>query len=268
MKAMKLSVIILLALSIGCAAKSKDNILYEARLDEARFQNQLAYLQGQDNDPAFLNYTQEYEFFKGSPINSDVRIFFTDVFDDLPSNHYWMNNQGVCLSLIIFGYGFKLILINRKAWFSLSISEIESMNQAYLDRYVNEDISYKYIPRDELDPGLTKQINDYKKLSDKDKKKIIEDMKQEESEFTRIKKIQIRDWRRKVLLFHELGHCDLNRKHLYGTLEKRASSSIMDSIMDYDVMGFMNFLSRRRHSMIDDYLKNLWKSCFILIIMI
>ena len=173
MKAMKLSTIILLALSIaigaiGCAETSKDNILYE--VDEVQFQNQLLSLQGQDNDPAFLNYTQEYEFFKGSPINSDVRIFFTDVFDDLPSNHYWMSNQGVCLSLIIFDYGFKLILINRKVWFSLSLSEIESMNHAHLDRYVNEDISYKYIPRDEPDPGLTKQINDYKKLSDKDKK--------------------------------------------------------------------------------------------------
>ena len=252
MKAMKLSTIILLALSIGCMAKSKDNILDEARLDEVQFQNQLAYLQGQDHDPEFLIYTQEYEYLKGSSINSNVRIFFSDVFN-LPSNHYWINTHGLCIDFDVF----KLILINRKVWFSFSLSEIESMNHAHLDRYANEDISYRYIRRDDHDPALTKRINYYRQLSDEYKKGIIEDLKREESKFSPIDNINIRNWRRKILLFHELGHCDLNREHLYGTIEKK-----VPSIMDYDVMDSMNRMSLDRYSTIDNAFEELIEELF------
>ena len=176
----------------------------------------------------FLPYIADYERVKGSPIDPNIRIFFYDG-SKMPADSDYRLAGGACMSL------FDFIFINNRFWSSSSVNITQEMFSV-LDQSIEErrqtssgefaitlpDHLYQNIPKEYLRTYLSYDAKGRARLQNF----AIGEEKQIEARLLD-EEISLRDhFLRRLKLFHELGHCDLNR-----TDEEKA-----DSIMNYRVM--------------------------------
>ncbi len=166
-------------------------------------------LQESETHSDFLPYIAEYEILKGSPINPNIRIFFYDG-SKLPLNHIHQINtsRGACFSGLIF------VFINIRYW-STTNSRIILDRQTHhliLDRYANGGLLLSNTsPRWYLDGNAYRKLSYEERIFYKQESTILEE--QREERLSDMQKLARRDFLRHIDLFHELGHCDLNRGH-------------------------------------------------------
>ena len=157
----------------------------------------------------FLPYIAKYEALKGSPINPNIRIFFYDS-SRLPLSHIHQINtsRGACFSGLIF------VFINIRYW-STTNSRIILDKQTHhliLDSYASGDILLSNTsPRWHLDGNAYRKMSYEERNFYKQESIMLE--KQREERLSDMQKFARRDFLRHIDLFHELGHCDLNRGH-------------------------------------------------------
>ena len=176
-------------------------------------------LWAQEINDLFLPYIASYEAHKSSPIHSDIRIFFFDR-SKLPENHVTTAVLGVCFLR-------EFIFINRDFWFTLNPSEVLVLRYSILES-LSKDGTYQQSFMDR-DGSISRVVKKYEELSGEEKQERIETIQRLEEKLSEDEKIAARQIRRELLLFHELGHCDLDRGH----------EMINPSIMNYDTLNLI-----------------------------
>ena len=121
---------------------------------------------------------------------------------------------------MFFSQGF--IFIEKDFWFNLNPSENLMTRYSVLDA-LSKDEGYKqsYLDRDGV---ISREVKRYEELSEEERQENIEIIRKLEEQLSENEKIAAREIRRDVIVFHELGHCDLDRGH----------EIINPSIMNYD----------------------------------
>ena len=203
----------------------------------------------------FLPYIAEYEDLKGSSINPHVRIFFYDE-SKLPLDHFYqtVHLHGVCYPL------FNFVFINIDYWSTLashsilSIQKILSVLEGHLNGEINQlptTLSYipnrqypehylgfvppdkdknaesfiKHFARSEESMPLTQKIEFIRSFIRSAKHK-------DERKLSYQEKLTRRHFIRRSMVFHELGHCDLNLKHESTNDSIMNETTAMEKIID------------------------------------
>ena len=160
-------------------------------------------LQAQETNDLFLPYIASYEVHKSSLIHPDIRIFFFDQ-SKLPENHAINLATGICFLQ-------EFIFIDRDFWFTLNPSESLILEYSILEAF-SKDGTYQQSSMDR-DGSISRIVKRYEELSEEERQEEIEKIQRLEEKLSEDEKIAARQLRRELVLFHELGHCDLYRGH-------------------------------------------------------
>ena len=190
----------------------------------------------------FLPYMTEYEERKGSPINPNVRIFFYDG-SNFMDYYYGRLNNARCFN------PFNLIFVNNIIWTNHTSNKMREMFSVF-DSIV-EEIGRNASASEVFDILPSEDLLAYFYISNEERNEMKEDIikreKQRDAALSNEEK-QARDhFLRKLLLFHELGHCDLQRDH-EETVDSIMNNAIMDDIIhrvqyEYPYITFDNLLT-------------------------
>ena len=188
-----------------------------------QYSDLIGSLQVQETNDLFLPYIASYEAHKEDHkssliypdirIHPDIKIFFFDR-SRLPENQAINVFVGVCFSPERF------IFIDRDFWFALNHSENLEWQYSILDS-LSKDGTYQQSSIDR-DGSISREVKRYEELSEEKRQENIETIQRLEETLSDDEKIAARQLRRELLLFHELGHCDLDRDH------EMINSSIMN----------------------------------------
>ena len=160
----------------------------------------------------FLPYIADYEGFKGSPIDQNIRVFFYDG-SKLPTDSTFRLADGFCI------LSFEFIFINNRLWSNYLINRIQEMF-SLLDQIVEElrqnpslGVDSLIVLPESLLQNLSNEEIQLYLLSEEGRDRIRELFMREEVTLSD-EEISARDhFLRRLILFHELGHCDLKREH-------------------------------------------------------
>ncbi len=176
-------------------------------------------LRAQETNDLFLPYIASYEAHKSSPIHPDIKIFFFDR-SKLPENHVVNFFIGMCFLR-------EFIFIDRDFWFTLNPSEDLILRYSILKGF-SEDGTYQQSSKN-IDGSISREVERYEELSEEERQERIEIIQRLEEKLSEDEKIAARQLRRELILFHELGHCDLGRDH----------EIISHSIMSYETVSLI-----------------------------
>ena len=203
-------------------AKNQENITNALYSVYVKYSDLIERLKTKRTHEEFGPYIEMYESYKGSSVDPSIKIFFFDP-SKLPKNHITKFMHGIC-----FKPGFeeaKFIFIDKDYWLNASLTDILSSTYSKYDLLSDGTIEYK----NSILKIDTTGIESYQKLSEEDKQDQIDIMRELEANLSIEEKVQARKLRREILLFHELGHCDLNLGHEINTA----------SIMNYATLGLL-----------------------------
>ena len=209
----------------------------------------------------FSPYIADYEGFKNSPIDQNVRIFFYDG-SKLPIDHENRLTEGSCF------YFFNFVFINNRLWSNYFVNLIQeifsTLDQSIEKRRQNSSLKrndnpialaavlLENIPNEDLQLYFSFDVEERNRI----KELAIEVEEQREASLSDEEKSTQDYFLRRLTLFHELGHCDLNREH-----EERADS-IMNQRVVADITNRIKY--EYPHTTLDSLLNNfLIKELFI-----
>ena len=153
-------------------------------------------LQEKETPNEFLPYIAEYETAKGSPINPHIKIFFYDN-SELPLDHVGRIKNGMCFM------GLNFIFIEVNTWLDPILSNTLTVF-SLLDGFSNGEIH-------QLPHTLIELASEYENMSDAERNQFKEaEIRARQERLSDIEKLILRSANRRITLFHELGHCDLN----------------------------------------------------------
>ena len=190
-------------------------------------------LRAQEINDLFLPYIASYEAHKSSPIHSDIRIFFFDQ-SKLPENHAINIFVGICF------FPQRFIFIDKDFWFTLNPSENLVWQYSILDAF-SKDGTYQQSSMDR-DGSISRMVKRYEELLEEERQEDIKTTQRLEEKLSEDEKIAARHLRRELLLFHELGHCDLYRDH----------EMINPSIMNYETTTLIRYETIKKEECQED----------------